>query len=635
VRRAPGSRVAGFISAHDRQIFFAAGDVVLIIVSLWAAAWLRFDGRIPAETIGQLPVVIAISVAVKLAAFASQRLYAMSWSQVSLLEMIGVFRGVTLGSAVFWLVALALRRSDLLAGFPRSILPLDYIITLYAIGGFRVARRVYQHLTRQGAGEGRRALIVGAGAAGEQLARAMEQTPNSGYAPVGYIDDDERKIGTVIHGLRVLANRERLPEIVKEHQIEAVLIAIPTAPSREVRNIISLARESGVQDIRIIPGIDQLLNGHLALADLRAVQLTDLLGREVARIDTSTIGQWLSGRTVLVTGAGGSIGSELSRQIARFHPGALVLLDSDESQLFWVQQELQRSGVAAAAIVADVRSERRMRDIWNDVTPHVVFHAAAYKHVALMEHHPQEAVATNILGTFAVARASLETGVEKFVLISTDKAVNPTSMMGATKRVAETICLALDGEGRTDFVAVRFGNVLGSRGSLLPLFQERIKRGEPLVVRGANMRRYFMAVEEAVLLVLQAGLMGEGGEIFVLDMGEPVRILDLAREFIRLSGLEPEKDVPIVLADPEPGEKDFEDLLTAEEGTSATKHDRIFIARRTPLQRGDAFIASVESLRDLLAPEDLPSLVRRLTDLVPTYRPSEMLMGQTQVRLRT
>jgi len=631
--RALGSRANAFITAHAREVFFAAGDVVLIVLSLLAAAWLRFDGVIPPETGRQLPLALAISVAIKLVAFGSQRLYAMSWSQVSLLEMIAVVRGVTLGSAVFWLVTLALRRSELLQGFPRSILPLDYIITMHAIVGFRLARRVYQHLTHQDAGTGRRALIVGAGAAGEQLVRAMRQTPGSGYAPVGFIDDDSRKIGTVIHGLPVLGDRGRLPGIVKSYQIDAVLIAIPTASSRVVRNVISLSREGGAQEIRIIPGLDQLLNGHLALADLRDVQLTDLLGRDVVRIDTSSIGSWLSGRTVLVTGAGGSIGAELSRQIARFHPQALVLVDSDESQLFWVHQELQRLGAPVTPVVADVRSERRMRDIWGRTRPHVVFHAAAYKHVGLMEHHPQEAVATNILGTLAVAQVSREMDVEKFVFISTDKAVNPTSVMGATKRVAEKVCLALNGERATQFVAVRFGNVLGSRGSLLPLFQERIKRGEPLIVRGSNMRRYFMAVEEAVLLVLQAGLMGEGGEVFVLDMGEPVRILDLAREFIRLSGLEPEKDVPIVFADPEPGEKDFEDLLTAEEGTVATKHDRIYVAQRTPMQQGDAFITSVRAVADLLDPEDLPRLVRHLQVLVPTYQPSEMLTRHVEVRL--
>jgi len=629
--RALGSRIAAFLTGHDREIFFAVGDVALIMASLLAATWLRFDGAIPPETVRQLPLAMAISVAVKLLAFASQRLYAMSWSQVSLLEMIAVFRGVTLGSAIFWLITLALRRSDLLPGFPRSILPLDYIITLHAIGGFRLARRVYQQLTHRGAG--RRALIVGAGAAGEQLVRAMRQTPDSGYAPVGFVDDDTRKVGTVIYGLRVLGPRARLPGIIRGYQIEAVLIAIPTAPTREIRNIISLAREGGAQEIRIIPGLDQLLNGHLALADLRDVQLTDLLGRDLVRADTSSIGQWLSGRTVLVTGAGGSIGAELSRQIARFRPAALLLVDVDESQLFWVHQELERLGVPATPIVADVRSERRMREIWTQLRPHVVFHAAAYKHVGLMERHPQEAAATNILGTLAVVQASRESGVEKFVLISTDKAVNPTSVMGATKRVAEKICLAFSGEGPTQFIAVRFGNVLGSRGSLLPLFQERIKRGEPLVVRGSNMRRYFMAVEEAVLLVLQAGLMGEGGEVFVLDMGEPVRILDLAREFIRLSGLEPDKDVPIVFAEPEPGEKDYEDLLTAEEGTVATKHDRIFVARRTPLQRGEAFLASVRSVEDLLAPEDQLRLVRRLQELVPTYHPSEMLAPDVKVGL--
>ena len=311
----PRSRIGTFIAAHDREIFFAAGDLVLIIVSLLAATWLRFDGAIPRETGRQIPLVMAISMVIKLLAFASQRLYAMSWSQVSLVEMFAVFRGVTLGSAVFWLVTLALRRSDLLPGFPRSILPLDYIITMHAIGGFRLARRVYHYVTRKDTGGGRRALIVGAGAAGEQLVRAMRQPPGSGYVPVGFIDDDPRKIGTVIHGHRVLGNRARLPGIVSAHRIEAVLIAIPSAPSRVVRNIISLAREGGAQEIRIIPGLDQLLNGHVALGDLREVQLTDLLGRDVVRTDTGSIAQWLSGRTVLVTGEGGSISAGLFPQV--------------------------------------------------------------------------------------------------------------------------------------------------------------------------------------------------------------------------------------------------------------------------------------------------------------------------------
>lgn len=618
---------------HTRRLFFVVGDAVALALSVIVAAWIRFDGRIPPEVTAQLPLAATLAVVLKLVAFATQRMYALSWSQVGLDEMIAVFRGVTLGSIAFSLAVFALKFSGELAGFPRTVLVIDYVLTLNAIGAFRMGRRVFDYVLRRSPQAGRAALIVGAGTAGDQLARSLRQTPASGYVPVGFIDDDPAKVGAIIHGLRVLGDRSRLPPIIAQHGIEAVLIAMPSAPSRVIRNVVSLARDAGVREIRIVPGLDRLLNGRLSFTDLREVQLTDLLGRQVVHIDAPAVRHWLQGRQVLVTGAGGSIGAELCRQIAQFHPSGLILLDRDESGLFWIEQEMNQVKQPATAVLADIRDAQRMADVLRYLKPHVVFHAAAYKHVGLMERHPEDAVATNILGTRAVAEASRQVGVEKFILISTDKAVDPTSVMGVTKRIAEQICLALNAQGPTRFLAVRFGNVLGSRGSVVPLFQERIRRGEPLVIRGSNMRRYFMATSEAVLLVLQAaGPMGQGGEIYVLDMGEPVKILDLARELIRLSGLEPEADVPIVFADPEPGEKEHEDLLTAEEGTLATRHDLIFVARPVPSVSAATLPEHLAALEQAVRAHDLTRLLAILQQMVPTYSPSDLILNMARER---
>jgi len=616
-------------SPTARRLTLLLGDTALIAAAIVGAAWLRFDGRVPPEVVVQLPATLGLSVVLKTAVFAATGMYALSWAQVGLVDMLGVVLRVTVGWTLFAATVMVLRHEGMLGGFSRAMLLLDYVLTLLGVGTFRIAPRVLRTLTYAPPADGRRALIVGAGAAGDQLARSLRQTPGSGYAVVGFVDDDPAKRGTVIHGLRVFGTREEMPAIIREQGIEAILIAIPSAPSRIIRQFVSVAREAGVREIRIVPGLDQLLNGRLSFTDLREVQLTDLLGRELVTIDKSGIGAWLRDRVVLVTGAGGSIGAELCRQLAAFRPAGMVLLDRDESGLFWVEQDLRRLEQPGVGVIADVRDPDRIRQIFAAHRPHVVFHAAAYKHVGMMERHPVEAVATNVLGTLTVAVAAREVGVESFILISTDKAVNPTSVMGVTKRIAEQLCLALAEEGTTRFVAVRFGNVLGSRGSVVPVFQEQIRRGAPIVIRGQNMRRYFMAASEAVLLVLQAAVMGRGGEIFVLDMGEPVRIVDLACELIRLSGLQPGTDVPIVFADPEPGEKEYEDFLMAEEGTLATRHDRIFVARNAPVS-APWVLARVERLRACAACRDVAGLVQVFSELVPSYRPSEYLMTEAR-----
>jgi FlaA1/EpsC-like NDP-sugar epimerase len=605
-----------------------AADATLLFVSLLLAFWLRFDGHAlsAARTHGALMIVV-LDLLVKLVVFGTLGLYALSVSQMGMEDIGAILRAVTLGAAAFWGAVLAVNPVTGW-GIPGAVLLIDAVLTLCGITGSRLALRVWGTRSERARGEGAVALIVGAGVAGEQLASSLRSTPGSGYVPIGFLDDDAAKHGSVIHGLRVMGSLRRLAEVVRTHSVEAVLIAMPSASSQAIRSAVAMAQEAGVRTIRIIPALDRILKGPTNFTDLQQVQLDDLLGRQVVTIDTAMVEAWLRNRRVLVTGAAGSIGSELCRQIASFRPEAIIPVDYDETGLFWIERDLKRLGQTAAPVIADVRDAQKMRDLFRDVRPDIVFHAAAYKHVGLMEHHPLQAVQTNVLGTLAVGAAAQDASVERLVLISTDKAVNPTSMMGVSKRVAEQVCLALNGKGETRYLVVRFGNVLGSRGSVVPLFQDQIRRGEPLTVRGANTQRYFMVTSEAVLLVLQAGAMGRGGEVFVLDMGNPIRILDLAQELIRLSGLRPQMDVPIIVADPQPGEKELEDLLTAEDGTVITQHERIFVARRTPLVDPGRLLTNIASLEAMTRAGDVRGVVRAMQALVPTYQPSTLVLAE-------
>jgi len=611
------------LSQWKRSLLLGLGDLVLIALSLYLAFLIRFEGNIPAASFRNLSIVIPIALALKLPIFYLLRLYRMSLAYVSFAELFDVFKAVTLGSialgTVFFLWA------SPVTILPRSVLMLDYLLTLFLIGGFRSARRIYQGWRGSFFREGRRVLIVGAGNAGEQIVRAMLQEQRSQYLPVGFVDDDPAKQGIMIHGVRVLGTRQAIPQIVQQHAIEELLIAMPSVSSKVIRETVALGRQAGVKSIKVLPGFHELVTGRVGLTDIREVQLEDLLGREPVHIDVREIEAYLKDKIVLVTGAAGSIGSELCRQIAKFSPRSVIALDQDESGLFALDNALRERfpHLSLSSVIADIQDRAKIERVFQRDRPHVVFHAAAYKHVPLMEAHPDEAVKNNIFGTVAVAEAARQHGCEKFVLISTDKAVNPSSVMGATKRVAEMILQSMNSPGGTKFISVRFGNVLGSRGSVIPIFQEQIKRGGPVTVTHEAMRRYFMVTSEAVLLVLQAGALGQGGEVFVLDMGDPVRIVDLAREMIRLSGYEPDKDIPIVFIGPRPGEKFFEELLTAEEGTIATKHDKIFIARASTTLADAAVHKYLKRLEALVQQAAKDEIICALQEIVPTYKPSQ------------
>ena len=421
-----------------------------------------------------------------------------------------------------------LRYIDVLPGFPPLVLFLDFAFSVFAIAGFRISKRLYLHSTRRTLLQGRPTLVVGAGAAGERLVRSLLGSADSGYIPVGFLDDDHAKHGTIVHGVPVLGALSELPSLVRKYRASTVIIAIPSVPSQVVREVVSLARSAGLTNIRILPGLTHLLSGNVSLGDLREVRVEDLLGREMVSINVRDVEATLYDKRVLVTGAAGFIGAELCQQILRFNPTCLVLLDKEETALFEIHRKLQgqleNHMVKLVPVLADILDERKVQALFERIRPDTVIHAAAYKHVGLLECHPEEAVRTNVVGTAVLAEAAQTASAQRFVLISTDKAVNPTSVMGATKRAAEQLCLAWNDRGPTCFMAVRFGNVLGSRGSVIPIFQEQIRQGGPVTVRGANSRRYFMAVSEAALLVLEAAAIGEGGEVFALDMDSPFRL---------------------------------------------------------------------------------------------------------------
>jgi len=623
------------VKRFSRELLWLFIDIFLLSLALYLSFWLRFDGEIPLRWLDLYPKFLVLILAIKLPLFWFGGLYRFSWGQISLYEILRFGILVMISQAIigtfFFLAGKEILSRIGLIPLPRSVLVLDALLTFLLLGGARMGKRIYYALRfnwQRKPAHRRRVLLIGAGNAGAQVARLMRESGGNLYHLVGFLDDDPAKHNSRIQGAPVLGTREDLPRIVSQYNVDEIWITMPSAPSSVIKETVDLARKAGIKHLRILPHFSKLINGQLTLSDVRRVNIEDVLGREPVQIDLEQVKALLRDRTVLVTGATGSIGSELCRQILRFRPRALWALDIDESRLFFLEKELQEhvmEGSSLYPVIGDIRNRAKIEQIFSEAKPDVIFHAAAYKHVPLMEKHPEEAVKTNVRGTQIVAEAALKHGAEKFVLISTDKAVSPSSVMGATKRVAEHLILLLNERARrenkpTRFVAVRFGNVLGSRGSVFPIFEEQIRRGGPVTVTHPEMKRYFMLPEEAVFLVLQAAAMGKGGEVFVLDMGDPIKILDLAKEMIKLAGYEPDVDIPIVFTGMRPGEKLFEELLTAEEGTEASKHKKIWIARISPPENEEEFSKFLNSLFRAAKKGDGESIRHILRKLIPTYR---------------
>jgi FlaA1/EpsC-like NDP-sugar epimerase len=617
------SIAAHFILPRLAQI---ALDLGVSALAFYAAYFLRFEGQIPgnyyAQFLSLLPLMLVLRFIWRFPGGLHQQL----WRFVSLREAAEIAITLFLGSIAFWLVA----RYALNTHVPMGVLALDGGINLVGYLALRGIRRLYAE--RQPAHpvhpkERRQVLLVGAGQAGNLFAKEIQQRQQDLHV-IGFVDDDAHKQRSRIQGIEVLGTIAEIPLLAGRHRVDEVILCVPSATQPELRRILGLCHEAKLK-VKLLPSIQDLIDGKLELSKIREVEIEDLLGRDPVAFDHKTTSRYLAGRVVMVTGAGGSIGSELCRQIAQLAPQQLVLVGRDEFAIYSIELELKGAFPALnlVAVIADVREETRMSAVFAQHTPHVVFHAAAHKHVPLMEKNPAEAVLNNVLGTQVVARLADRYHAETFVLISTDKAVNPTNVMGASKRVAEMVVQDLAQSSPTRFMSVRFGNVLGSSGSVIPLFKAQIAKGGPVTITHPEIIRYFMTIPEAAQLVLQTGALGTGGEVFVLDMGAPVKIVDLAREMITLSGFEPHVDIKIAFTGLRPGEKLYEELLTAEEGTSATNHKKIFIARSEPIDR-EQLDRGLASLEAAATSGDDQAIRRGLQALVKTYHYQQAMLEQ-------
>jgi len=565
-----------------KRFIVLTSDVALTALAYWFAYYLRFNFDIPKINFGMFLNTLPVLVVFRVACFFTFGLYSGVWRYASMDDLIRIVKATVLSSLIFSVYVGFVHH---FIDFPRSVFVIDWFIILALVGGSRFLYRVFREFYPVRTTRARtKVLIIGAGRAGEMILREMNQSAQIGYEPVGFLDDNRAKKGQRIHGVSVLGRIDDLVKIAGKKEVEEAVIAIPSLTGKEMRRIVRLCDEAGIT-CKTVPAISDILNGSVHVNQIREIRIEDVLGREHVELSREQIREYLTGKRVLVTGAAGSIGSELCRQIMKMEPEQLILFERVENELYRIDMEFRQAhdGKPYAMILGDILDTERLDGVMDSFKPQVVFHAAAYKHVPIMESHPVEALKNNIQGTYNVVKASLRSGVEKFVLISTDKAVSPANVMGATKRVAELICQGMNSEGGTRFIAVRFGNVLGSAGSVIPLFQEQILRGGPVTVTHAEMTRYFMSIPEAAQLVMQAGAMGKGGEIFVLDMGEPVRILDLAHDMIRLMGLKVGDDIDIVFTGLRPGEKLHEELVSFEEESVRTMHGKITMVKSPPV----------------------------------------------------
>jgi FlaA1/EpsC-like NDP-sugar epimerase len=616
-----------------RQLNFyilLALDVAMVLAAHWMAYLTRFEGGIPPWHMERLIALLPVVAVVKPGCFFFFRLYRGMWRYTSLPDLVNVLKAVTASSFILfaWLV---LTRH--FAGFSRSVFLLDWLYTFIFIAGLRVSIRMVcgmgmvdlpgvLRLARRPRATRRRVVLLGAGKAGEKIIREVRDTPEAGFEIAAVFDDDPAKQGRTIHGLPVITPMSALTRWVTAgvEEVQEALIAIPSLSGEGVRRMVGICEQAGLP-CRRIPSLAEIARGSVSIKDLRDVDYKDLLGRETVELDSGSIADCLAGKTVLVTGAGGSIGSELCRQIAAFGPGRLLMLDASEFNLYQIQMELEheRGLTCHVPLLGTLQDKAWTADVLGGNRPDVIFHAAAYKHVPMLEANPWQAVYNNVLATGHLVSLAVELGLPRLLVVSTDKAVRPTNVMGASKRLTERIMQAHCGRG-TRLMAVRFGNVIGSAGSVVPLFRRQIERGGPVTVTHPDVVRFFMTVEEACQLILQAGSMGGSGEIFVLRMGQPVRIADMARDLIRLSGKEPDKDVEIRYIGLRPGEKLFEELITEGEGVVPTAHSKIMVLQGNSCGWND-LSGLIEDLRLAADQRDGAALRALLKRGVPEYRP--------------
>ncbi len=623
-----------FIATRHRLLSNLVIHNILFALAFLFANLVRFDAGIPGQSSGwfdsQYILFLPYVLLTKSLIFARMNLFRDWWQYAGIRDVIRIVKAswwfvfVTVGVVILtFYLPLRFDRTPPYT-YSRGVLILDFIITIFVICTARLAARLYREELRPLSAEGvKRLMIVGAGNAAETIIREIARMPEERFRVVGLVDDDPAKRNLYIHGYAVLGATEQLKDLCEEHEVDEILIAIPSASQKELRRVVGLCRGTTLK-FKTIPGVGDLVDGRVTTSQIHEVDISDLLGRDVVDLDHEAIARFVANRRVLITGAGGSIGSEMCRQIAAIGPAVLICLEQAENPLFNIERELNQNwpDIAVEAVICDIYERQRVDAVFKTHRPEVVIHAAAHKHVPLMERNPCEAVKNNIFGTRNVADAACTYDVAEFVMISTDKAVNPSSVMGCSKRVAELYVQGLNGRDgcRTQFKAVRFGNVLGSAGSVVPIFKQQIAEGGPVRVTHPDMTRYFMTIPEASELVLQAAATGTGGHIFLLDMGEPVKIVDLARDLITLSGFRPDEDIEIAFTGVRPGEKLFEELRTEGENIVHTTHEKIHIWQTQEidwpsLQRG------LETLREVAKTSDADAIIRAMQTLVPEYVP--------------
>ena len=603
--------------------------VVIYLGLSWAANvlafLLRFDGQVPGEAWAAQITMLPWLLLARTAGFMAFGQFRGLWRYASLYDLRLIMMAVLTGSMGFFVLA---RWVFAQPNYPRSVYLLDALILVALLGAFRMSRRVYHEMRIPSAGA-KRVLIVGAGNAGEMIVRDMLHNADYDHTPIGFIDDAPGKQGERIHGVPVLGMRSDLARVVERTNPDDVLIAMPSAPPSLIQEIVRALQPFHL-NITTLPRLSEIVSGAVAVGQIRTLAIEDLLARPPVGLDAAPVRLLVSGRCIMVTGAGGSIGSELCRQVAALGPSELLLYERYENSLFAIANELEERwpAVSVRPLVGDISDAGRLNGVLAKHSPRVIFHAAAHKHVPLMELSPCEAVKNNVFGTHQLAEAASRWGVERFILISTDKAVNPTSAMGVSKHVAEMIVQARNGSSDTAFAAVRFGNVLGSNGSVVPRFLDQIKAGGPVTVTHPDMRRYFMLIPEAVQLVMHAATLARGGEVFVLDMGEQVKVLDMARALIRLSGFVPEEDIPITFTGLRPGEKLYEELVGTEESVAPSGMEKINMLQRNRPVDATFLAAQLEKLRQCIAAEGVRrnggcscGMLEVLKELVPTYSP--------------
>jgi len=610
---------------------FLSTDILIIGLSLYLSYALRFDFAIPDHYFNDLGYVFIILSFSKISSFLFFKLYKGMWRFTSISDLINVLKSTFIASLFSISVILLILGPN---AVPRTVLLIDYMLTTIGIAAIRASVRIYSTKFVVGNLKNKRKnnkltskiktrlLLLGAGSSGEKIIREVKENPSSTYRIVGLLDDDPNKIGTTIHSIPILGKIEDLHTISTSY--DEILICIPTATNTQMRSIVSQCKVVG-KPYRTIPTVYELIDKQISINTIREVSMADLLGRQEVNLDRSSISNYIYGKRVLVTGAGGSIGSELVKQCLGYSPDLLLLFDQSEHNLFKIDNYCKqtRNSTGIHPILGDIRDKSMVNSVFGSFQPHVVLHAAAYKHVPMQENNPWEAVITNIQGTLNVMEACENNDVDRFVLVSTDKAVNPTNIMGATKRVSEILIQSKTKNSKVKYLGVRFGNVIGSSGSVIPTFQEQINNGGPITITDPNMKRYFMSIPEAAQLILQAGSIGESGEIYVLDMGKPVLVKEIAYELIRLSGLEPEVDISIEYIGLRPGEKMYEELMTSSESLVDTSHEKIMVLKDGVEHQWDYLLAEIDKIVKSAKSYDSNLIKNKLKEFIPEYHPSE------------